>query len=1239
MKTISNNGKLKGFGMTFMTTLLMAFLVLVMTGASPAAADENIVAETTLDSIQDILSLDSTVPADMMSLPNSVYDNNMDTPFLLSEQNELMMFLQKNGTSKIYVYDGVDLSKYESTGLDKMNENVLDYNINKASAQSTTENLTPGDILSNMTFTEGVSFDLTGSGRRDHVGIIGLHSNGNVYVIVKNTTNNTTYSLNLGAATWMRNATFWTGTNYVDITAGDYDHDGKDTLVVYVTGDSSYKIFEVKLVGSTLKAYDLLDLSSITNRTDFNGSKAQAYKKPIVSLTTGDLDGDGVEEFAYMVGFHNAVPAKEGTNYDADTIEPYCAHVGVLDLGKKGWSHAGPLSMYADEGMAKNGGFNYRLMYGGGITASDTDGDGTDELVAVGYTSRQAEVYFNRGKVCGIKDPFLLDTGNYAYSVIVYDGKSCQKRSFDTLEMSPFFSSKFDIGDKVYSEIAIASAKVNGDNSPEFVFVAGDVYSFEGNTPTRVFRGDMARDLGSMLGGLNGTGRKNSSLNWVQNVTVGNFDGNNYGREQFAFVAYEKHSGENKYSANLGVIAGVAYGDIYVQGELKSVGTTRTMASSLYMEEAYKKRYYITDPVKISKDDDNRRATQVFVDDSASTTNSKYMLNALPIAIDCDSDGLLARSGKRGYAYSDPVVHAVLEAAPYYKEIESAYEDTGETYYTIETSSGYASSTGHNVSLGVGFTGEAEAPGLKASLELGYTMDWSSSIEKAVETTFSSTFATGQDDVVILSRTPEVVYCYDIYKDGRWIPGGYTVRTALAPTFFILTVSDYNEFVDAYNGSFTDKPNLSPLVKITENDLPAGHNGNPFAYWSSWSEAGQGGKQISNSSYAVKVSAGSTSSEWSMDQSITESTETSHGFHFGYTVQVGASFSLGVEVEAWAGGYGELDYSHSAGYSKTSTSSNGAGGSVCNPNKSIMMSNPKLSEMLGAYHFNWTFGQWTRTLQSDNIVPFYGYVTSKVSAPAHTVMDLDAQFTTSQDDEDKMVILLSWSDPGDRYLPTKSYTIYLYDEKGKQTTVATDLPADTTEYVFDGVDGRSSYTFTMTTMCTKLGQPSIESEPATLTMESKAIYDIRLTDEGEKQDDYTIFYTDGSTSKFVVKHGKDGKDGKDGEKGEKGDTGATGPQGPQGAPGIQGPQGDPGPAGSSSGTGNGSGSGVSVTPFMSPSEPTNQIGVVIGFDGGYKMYITSDGIGFQMPDGSFLYDYQRQFSQMFAQQPASLPDA
>ena len=162
MKTISNNGKLKSYGMTFMTTLLMAFLVLVMTGASPAAADENIVAETTLDSIQDILSLDSTVPADMMSLPNSVYDNNMDTPFLLSEQNELMMFLQKNGTSKIYVYDGVDLSKYESTGLDKMNENVLDYNINKASAQSTTENLTPGDILSNMTFTEGVSFDLTG---------------------------------------------------------------------------------------------------------------------------------------------------------------------------------------------------------------------------------------------------------------------------------------------------------------------------------------------------------------------------------------------------------------------------------------------------------------------------------------------------------------------------------------------------------------------------------------------------------------------------------------------------------------------------------------------------------------------------------------------------------------------------------------------------------------------------------------------------------------------------------------------------------------------------------------------------------------------------------------------------------------------------------------------------------------------------------------------------------------------
>ena len=258
---------------------------------------------------------------------------------------------------------------------------------------------------------------------------------------------------------------------------------------------------------------------------------------------------------------------------------------------------------------------------------------------------------------------------------------------------------------------------------------------------------------------------------------------------------------------------------------------------------------------------------------------------------------------------------------------------------------------------------------------------------------------------------------------------------------------------------------------------------------------------------------------------------------------------------------------------------------------------------------------------ADKEVPFYGYAVSDVSAPARPVRDLSAEFVT--DDEEKMTVRVTWSDPGNKYLPTESYTLYLYDDEGNKETLG-EFDAGTTEYIFDGADGRASYTFTMSVKCKKLKQQSIESTPATLTMESKAIYDIKLTEEAKDKDTYTIFYTDGKTSSFVVKHGKDGKDGKDGEKGEKGDkgdkgdTGAPGQQGPQGAPGQQGSQGDPGPAGSSSGSGSGVANGVGITVL-----PVYENGQVFGVklligDGNVSLLISNEGI-FVLGPGNFIY--------------------
>lgn len=1217
MKTTGYKNKANVFAKFCLGFLLAAILCLTAGANEPAAADE-IDAEMGLDSVQDIFNLDGVMPRDMQSLPGSVYDNNQDTPFLLSEQNELFMFIQGAGESNTYLFDTVNLSEYEES-LDNSNEKVLKHSINQYSAQSSPTIST--DIFNEMTYTEGVSFDPTGSGRRDHVAVIGLRSGKNIELVVQDTTTGKAYSRYLGQASWMgktSNIRLWQASSFMDITAGDYDHDGKDTLMVYFSGDSDYWIREWTFNGSngSFSSRDVVNIASVVKRSDFG----KAYQKPVVSLTTGDTDGDGIEEFAYMAGFYNPYGKTAGFSDMASSIEPFCSCVAVMDRGNKGWEQKALHWMNEQgQGTGRSGEYNYILMHGGAVAAGDTDGDGVDEIVAVGYTSLDSTVTFSGGNITKVSNAYNIDKSNYAYSVIYLKDKEYIKSDIGTVATSNFMRKTFDKSDYIFQEVSLESAKVNGANAPEYFFVSGVVYSFDGKQPSMIFQGDMVRDLGSMLGGMTGKSRKDSSVNWVQNVTAGNFDGNEAGREQFVFVAYEKYSGStnNSYSANLGVIAGVGYVDSVDKktGDIIAYGTTKTMASSLYMEDCYYHRNYLAF-------DAHPRATQIFVNDTSSTTKNANCLNALPIAVDCDKDGLLAKSGKRGYVYSDPEVHAVLEAAPYYEELDSlgAYDDTGETSYTIESSFGYASSSGNSVSFGVGFAGEVSGPGVKASLEAGYSLDWSESIENAVETSYSTTFSVGSQDIVVLSRTPEVVYCYDVFKNGSWVQNGYTVRMPLAPTYFLLTIEDYNDFVDQYNAKIASVAGANYLSKITDADLPSDHIGNPFAYWNGWKEAGQGNAQISKSTYTVNTSGGSTSSEWSTSATKTESTETSHGFSYSLTVQFGGGLDLIIEAEAWAGGYINLDYSHSSGYSKSKTQSNGAGGTVSNPRGSVLKAQKLSSTQINAYHFNWTFGKWTRNLMADKAVPFYGYAVSDVSAPARPVRDLSAEFVT--DDEEKMTVRVTWSDPGNKYLPTESYTLYLYDDEGNKETLG-EFDAGTTEYIFDGVDGRASYTFTMSVKCKKLKQQSIESTPATLTMESKAIYDIKLTEEAKDKDTYTIFYTDGKTSSFVVKHGKDGKDGKDGEKGEKGDkgdkgdTGAPGQQGPQGAPGQQGPQGDPGPAGSSSGSGSGVANGVGIT-VLPVYENGDVFGVKLMIGDSVQMLISNDGI-FVLGPGEFIY--------------------
>ena len=86
-----------------------------------------------------------------------------------------------------------------------------------------------------------------------------------------------------------------------------------------------------------------------------------------------------------------------------------------------------------------------------------------------------------------------------------------------------------------------------------------------------------------------------------------------------------------------------------------------------------------------------------------------------------------------------------------------------------------------------------------------------------------------------------------------------------------------------------------------------------------------------------------------------------------------------------------------------------------------------------------------------------------------------------------MNILLTWSDPSDEYRWVGAYEIYQIQKDGSYTLIDT-VDADTTEYMFTDIDGRSEYKFVVRT---KAGihdrYSSINSNVSYLYLETNAL--------------------------------------------------------------------------------------------------------------------------------------------------------
>lgn len=1027
--------------------MLVAFMMLLSLWGGMSWTAQEASAASNFDSIMDP-ELPSDFDADDTTNP---YTNDTQK-FLLAENNELTVYKSwdvndssSNKNQWISTFDN-----YTSGGSMKLMSDNADTKAGWEKVSADTSASAP-----RLNYMDCVAFDPDGTGRKDHVAYVG-YLNGKNYIYVYDTVNKTASAAEALPGSYdAKGLNYLKSRSFYSITAGDYNDDGRDTIVVYnVAAGNDYGLLEYSCTksGSSDRLTQTGSSARMLHgkyREDPDIAQSGECKDKLgCSLTTGDFDGDGVDDLGVISYGQEYSSSSDISDYRLFT--PMVAAVfgddqddnsdgsrwSVVSSGKMQTTYTGLNK--TREKIDKKDNDTYESMRSPSISAGDIDGNGADELVCSGFW-------------CKIQDDGDTVKYNKAvdHSKITAAAVSVSRDSINISghQMSPNkwtqSTTAADDDFDVKVQIATECVAVNGQRSAEQIFINGTMYEYAGSafkevyTPEYFTRED--KGAGSALTGSAA----------VTDTAAGIFDGNDQGREQVMFVTTlrEQKINNHDYYMTMGAIGGDGY------------DKSTNIASKYYDSNLDKDHYSIS-----NKGDDT----------------SGKRVNLCIAASDNDNDGLLGSFRDKKCVYNDPKTAAVLQAGPYFGALDDmgGYDDPCETSYSLSTSFERGTSSGHNVSFGAGFSGSVEvsaAVSVEASLQLGYSLDWNKTFENSVTESYTTAFSAQGHDQVIVSRIPVTVYRYDVYtpESGggyKLNEDGYSVTVPGKPVYYQLSVSEYNEFVDEYNSRMdefskdsTDGRSGLRLKKIAKDEadqdgkyaLPKDNDGNPENYWSSWAAAGEGATNLSQSPLALTYSSGHSSSEWSTSSSATESTEMSHGFSFDYTVMGGGGL-LGNNVKA--GAYESLEYLRSKGSFKTETEEKGSSGQVENLNEKALMSSGLPKSVIRSYGFNWEFGTWKRELTSvsGDFTPFFGYRVWNLTMPPQPPENLEAE---NSDTDGLHSIDLTW-DAVDSDL-VLGYNVYIKD--GSDYVKINKELVKGTSYTASGLDTNTEYIFVVTT--------------------------------------------------------------------------------------------------------------------------------------------------------------------------------
>ena len=780
-----------------------------------------------------------------------------------------------------------------------------------------------------------VAFDPNGTGKDEYIANLVFDKGAKrlkLYVTNKDRKVSDVMDVCGGDSEYIKNLKFYQTRAMLSLTAGDFDGDGKDTLMVYTPGNNKDTDTVDSIKEYTFSGGKLTDKGRVINLGDVIDGGRDALKAMLyhdgngnnelrahlsVDMEVGDVDMDGIDELAMTVNVNDLKQSEyklDGTTYT--NFEK--SYLTVYDYNDTG-SWAQKLN---EKLLNKDGGASGRARFAGvtiGYVSDKPSGSMPPEVVAVGYYDKK-----DNYQDCEFDKSRLLA---YSYQYSTKDNSWTEKCKA-TEVVTNGFTDTGTKGDDVQNPIAVAAVAADGVNTQEYLFISGSMYQIgtvDGNQRLSILNGsDKGHDrwLGGRL--INNSG--------ILDYAVGNFDGNKQGMEQVYYVEYRKQETFDKQFLKIG--------QLYKKSSTSTSGGQTT----------------VTPDSTFSRWEDDW------------TYYDKSNCNLALTTADVNNDAMLAKIKSVSTGYTDPKIMAILEASPHFAEVNDG--DIGNS----ATSIGKSKEEGFNatVSGSFGFDIMAGFEYVAPLIETGggvefntshtFTAGTTQSASRTIEVVYSNST---NENMVVMYATPMTYYEYEVkYPDDTKkgnspkLTSSMTLAVPGNPSMNMVSVDTYNKAASAYEG----------MQQIGSN-LHLGTSGQPNTYHSSLPS----GKH----SWASEAKdAGHYRDSGTKTQRITTSTGSSLNFEYSYE---GSVQMYGVVGGFKAGG--GYHWGASVGTEKVNTTSITKEGTVTGGGDS-------------RYNFDWNFGTWTVPFNGDE-VPVLGYIVSNVTAPPSPAQDLSLSEQTT----------------------------------------------------------------------------------------------------------------------------------------------------------------------------------------------------------------------------------------------------